>query len=251
LTSLSYYYGIRGTLGVIDGREGAWDDIDRSVAYQFWGVRVAAGCTFKRLKAGQDADSIRLYHELPVAASLFCYAVVHELHEWQKQIWRLLTKAISTPGAVNPVYWRDQGSFELFVLRRFEGTAFAGREFRWPDYLQSPDLGPYWDVINHWDHPSDFPQALRQICDYHCQNLEQLSHRDPRPPFIEPPFDLMPYEVLAIRKLRISLGLEMPEIDHPLMATPLAVHDRPFTAPYSDDVLNRVEELYFAQVSIQ
>lgn len=246
LKTLSLFYGMQGTLALHDGNDNGWIVVDRSVTYSYWYVMLAAEVTFKRLQQGERADSVApLYHELPVAASLFCFATVHEHREWRSDIWGMLTNATSTPGAVISDYWRDQGSYEAFVLRCFDRNSIDATARDLPDSLYQVELGPYGDVLDAWNDPEQLVPAMYGICDYHCRNLMQKSgRRDPWPPFTDPPFDLMPYEILAINAFRKQLGLESPTLDHPLLETPLGLHKYHRFTPYSDETIQRVRELY-------
>lgn len=56
-------------------------------------------------------------------------------------------------------------------------------------------------------------------CDYHlAQSVDAQEHRQ----FVWAPYDLFPVDILAIARVREKQGLPMPEVDHPLMQTPLA-----------------------------
>lgn len=74
--------------------------------------------------------------------------------------------------------------------------------------------------------------ALLAACDYHVERSRSLTDDE----YFE--FDwhldrIHPAEILALLRLRQSLGLTVPEIDHPVMATPIAMLGE--TIPFGED----------------
>ncbi|MEZ6072621.1 MAG: hypothetical protein R3C10_20760 [Pirellulales bacterium] len=91
-------------------------------------------------------------------------------------------------------------NYLFFACSRMAHSAGTGRCRQLSSILP---LGPYQAVLDNWRRSEHFGDALRCICDYHCQSIVQGDPRyDPWPPFNNPPFDLVPYEILAIYKLR-------------------------------------------------
>jgi hypothetical protein len=61
---------------------------------------------------------------------------------------------------------------------------------------------------------------MEAMCDYHCENMEDTGNNDDwDPEFDHAPFDLIPWEILAIYQVRNRLGLTAPEVKHPLLIT--------------------------------
>jgi hypothetical protein len=87
-----------------------------------------------------------------------------------------------------------------------------------------------------------FAQAIEAVCDYHCENMEDKGGDDDwDPEFDLPPFDLIPWEILAIRQVRSRLGLATPEPKHPLLeyvSSFVAQNELP-----ADDRISAVEDL--------
>ena len=81
----------------------------------------------------------------------------------------------------------------------------------------TPRLGPYQDVLAHWHGDQRlFAQRLAALLDLH---LEQT--RGPGSSFDDPPCQLYPLEVLAVRNVRAWLDLPTPKVDHPMLHTNL------------------------------
>ncbi len=90
----------------------------------------------------------------------------------------------------------------------------------------TPRLGPYHEVLMHWTGDERlFAQKLVDLLDLH---LEQT--RGAGALFDDPPCQVYPVEVLAIRAVRDRIGLPTPKVDHPLMFTNLVtmVPDAPW-----------------------
>jgi hypothetical protein len=110
-----------------------------------------------------------------------------------------------------------------------------------PDEILERDLGVYQPVLDHWDDADALAEPLAAMCDFHCRHMKFRGGY--KCLFDDPPFDLVPCEILAIRKLRTDAGLATPAIDHPLLSTPFAqMPSGPID--FHDDVLERVKRLH-------
>jgi hypothetical protein len=77
------------------------------------------------------------------------------------------------------------------------------------------NLNVYQNVFDAWDDPAKLADAIQKICDYHC------SHRADDHSFGTLPFGVYPVEVLALVWVRRQMGLETPQVRHPLLENPL------------------------------
>ena len=102
------------------------------------------------------------------------------------------------------------------------------------------DFGVYTEVLTYWNDDVSLGDALVRICDYHCENMDD-DGEDWKPEFGEAPFDLIPWELLAIGRIRQLAGLVMPAISHPL-AKPMMQFEK--IAQIQDETLTRVETFY-------
>src|SRR5205807_776375 len=107
----------------------------------------------------------------------------------------------------------------------------------WPSEDSSRDLGSYSSILRNWDGEK-FSDSLAEVCDYHCRNMEDIGG-DWNAEFKYSPFDVMPIEILAIVKVRASFGLGQPEINHPLLSTPLGKLEH-VPVPSEDDTRRQV-----------
>jgi len=100
-----------------------------------------------------------------------------------------------------------------------------------PDLKGAAGLGPYREVIDKWNDPSTIAEALKVACDAHVAETgarkSDNSWTYPYPHF--------PGEILAVIRVREKLGLPTPNVDHPLMSSPLVAYrpriDRSLGAP--------------------
>lgn len=110
------------------------------------------------------------------------------------------------------IYW-DQRKFEPFALRLAQIDASNGAIMP----MASDSWGVYFDVLANWNSTEPLARSLEAACDYHCKNMED-NRNDWEPEFDDSPFDLIPWEILAVYQVRNRLALVTPEIKHPLLA---------------------------------
>ncbi len=236
---LATYYGRKGAIRAIDGDKTGWEDIHRGVAYHFWSLKIRAQVFFKTAFLRAVQPVLSLQDQTSIAGCLSCYYLTSHNEARLHYAIDVLKGIATTPGAVNERYW-EQRIFEPFVLRLYQKL----ESIDLPDAVQQRDLGPYTRVLEHWDTSNHLADAIYGVCDYHCSNMDDAGH-DWDPEFDQPPFDLVPCEILAIYAMRQKMGLTTPRVEHPLLASPLANLEPDHTSG-TDEVLLRVEDVYSA-----
>jgi len=68
-------------------------------------------------------------------------------------------------------------------------------------------------VFAAWDHPKKMASAIEQLCDYHCAHCRTNGWRV----YSLHPYTVIPAEVLAVYRVRESLNLATPVVQHPLL----------------------------------
>ena len=247
LSGMATYYGIRGLVDLLANKDG-WQDVDLSVQFRYWGVKFSSGVVFRELQHGLPPSPLRLHHELPRCASLFCYSVVHDLKDWRNEHWDLMKRIVLNPLTMRDSDWEEEEPYMLCILKLFSRSPLTDC-FVFPAELEGLLLDSYKKLLTHWDNPREIQHSLTAVCDYHCQQMEQATSRDPWPSFIDTPFDLIPYEILAILKLRSLLGLETPEIDHPLMALPTSIISNRKIQLSNDPIFERLRQFYVKRIA--
>jgi len=239
LEVLATFYGRQGVIRVIDGDKSGLVELHRGLAYHFWALKIRAQVFFKTAFLQRVQNVLDLSNDVSIAACLFCHYLANGNEARQHYTIDVLKGIATVPGAVDEPYWK-QRVFEPFVLRLNQRQENSDL----PEELLQRDLGPYAKVLEHWNAPDRLAEAIYSLCDYHCRNMEDRGG-DWDPEFDQPPFDLLPCEILAIYALRHKLGLTTPKVDHPLLATPLA-NLEPDPTSGTDEVLARVEGVYSA-----
>jgi hypothetical protein len=229
LDALATCYGIRSTIGLVDGNQQSWVDVHRAASYRLWGATLGVE-GFKRI-----ASSIVLTNDASQVACNLCYAIASGRTEWAARQASFLSYMATTDFALSKGYWASR-RFEPFALHFYDLAQGSAQG----DSDDIGAMGLYGEVVRNWAKPELLAASLTEICDFHCGAMEDHGGRDPE--FDHPPFDLIPWEILAVYQARSSLGLETPPIQHPL----LFLCGNPDQWRYSDaeDVwLSRVKEL--------
>lgn len=229
LDSLGTFYGVLSGLRLYESTNDGFVESDRAVAYRNWSVRLEH-FSFRRI-----GGPFNLTNEVSVAANGLCYAMANGMEHWASLLSEVLIDAESSPGAVASGYWEDR-RFEPFVLSLYRGNWRQDRRV-------FDSIGPYGEVARSWDDDSAFLSALNAVCDYHCSAMQD-NNRSRDPEFDHPPFDLIPWEVLLLLRLRVQEGKSLPELEHPLVAR---FGDRVLEtrAAFDDDLLDRVSVFAF------
>ncbi len=112
----------------------------------------------------------------------------------------------------------DEYKAQAFLIRL--GTDFFGFHQRdwFGDKLTDPLLE---EVMEHWDDSDTkiIGDLLWQMCNRHVLHSKSSTKKNPTD-FDHMGFYYFPFEILTVLRLRQWRGLELPVIDHPLMAAP-------------------------------
>ena len=226
----SYIYGIRGEVLVLNGDASGWASIYRSIQYMYYSV------VFKMMvKFYQPEQYFNLYGELVDAANCLSALITYELFDEAEYIGLFMQKSLAYPEYIDIDFWNSR-TFEPFIYQLYSMYGTTKIDPR----LVSRDLGVYSGVIRFWDDPVQLTSVMIDLCNYHCKKMWDYTGIS-MPEFFNAPFALVPFEILAIYKLRDRLGLPTPRIDHPLMNSPL-VQFYPTKFEGKDAVLTRLQE---------
>lgn len=132
--------------------------------------------------------------------------------------------------------WKDR-PFAGFVLRLWSIMSSGGLPA--DGLVEFPPAGPYQEIFDCWEDPSGLGEAIGTACDYHIRrSREEGDSRFDVTEFSFRPYDVLPIEALALRRVRSWLGLETPFPSIELLESPL-VKNLPEVIPASDDLLIR------------
>jgi hypothetical protein len=225
LDSLALVHAVRGILTIVDSRRDGWPDIARSLDYRAWALKIRAEEFF----AFPALAVFDLTSHVTTAANLACCS-----EYWAGFAETFLKRCVATPGATRGDYWAER-RFEPFVVAMLAGVKDQDAA------LVDRDLQPpYLDVMNSLDDEPGLRTALGAACDYHAAHIEDTSD-EWASEFRDPPFDVLPCEVLITNTYLKSHGSPpIDRFDHPLVYT-LGIHARLAGSSASDRLLDRVE----------
>jgi hypothetical protein len=228
LDGLATYFGIRGTVELLDGKESGWQNVANAIDFRGWGLKLRAESFFRNL----GVRTVNLTNYVSRAACLVCVS-----EKWSGLAEGVLRRVDDNADAVDRVYWNTR-RFEPFILQ-----CCKIRDGKEADCNLDK---PYGDVISSWNDDTSLAIALDAVCEYHCQNMDDVG-RDWDPEFKHSPFDLLPCEVMLVSRIRKTLGLAMPTISHRLMSVLNA--NELVTASASEHELLQKLELAFRRCS--
>ena len=115
---------------------------------------------------------------------------------------------------------------QTFVLRL--ALDWNGSRREWPSYAF--DVPAYDYLVHHWrdKDPDVLLHALLAACDRHMHEAHEDSPHA-RHDICAPHYVYLPFEILAVMRLREQHGLALPYVDHTLMLTPLGRLPKPQT----------------------
>jgi hypothetical protein len=228
LGGMATYWGVHGVVSLTDGNPSGWQQVHHSCLLHLWVLKIESAL-FQRLA---DSSSLTLF--VPRVACTLCYSIACGLRDWRQKQANLLSMMASDTNMATADYWQER-RFEPFMIRLnqiLEGDTPA---------LRSGDsFGVYTDILSHWNNEGSLAEALIRACDYHCENMDDTGDWDPE--FDHAPFDLIPWEILAIQQVRQHNGLSMPRFTHALAAPSVMQVQMP--SHVQDEFLPRVEQLF-------
>jgi hypothetical protein len=172
----------------------------------------------------------------PATAALFtgkealtlCHAIATADDDFAHAFGAHLLVTFEKTDGGDKLYFNSEPLFP-FVLKLY--SVWVGKEIEFRADVSDP-LRRYRQVFDHWHSPSDLGRALLDLCDLHC---EEAIDRGGASAFAFHPYNVFPVEIMSILRIRRLLGLDTPEISHPLMETPLLTP--PKTPPVVEDAL--------------
>ena len=224
LESLSIYYGIKGVVDLAEGQESGYSCVSDSIECYALAARLRAHWHYNL--------NIRTYSLIGCISRVACLACTSQQHE--HMAIRFLHRISNDFGSSHCEYFKGY-SFGLFVLKLSEAS--SNSDFAIDDSLPNP----FSDVLFSWNDTSSLRPALESVLEYHCQNMID-SGGDHDPEFKWSPFDLLPCELIYIRRLRLRLGLLTPSTGHDLERFMLDDHMLP--KPDSSSLVSRVKSYY-------
>lgn len=226
LKYISVWEATSGALAVLNEDSGGWLQLAKAAVYYFWGCRIVL--YFYDVDTRSPKPPRENYNK-----AALCFAQLLALGHKEEANWigERLARGLLDGAFFN---WLPNAQFSPFVIclyRLWHGES--------PEEGFSPEtnIDAYRQIIGSWSTGGDaFKNGLLSACDYHTQRIDynKTDHE-----FYDEVYAAFPLEILAIQQIRKDLGMEIPQIEHPLMKTPLAF---PPDAPLfvSDELLESI-----------
>lgn len=225
LEFIAKWESTNGALSVLNGNADGWHSLGKSAVYLYSSLRIILHYFDHDTN---PAKSPRMTYNH--AALSFAHLLALGYYSEANWVGKRLAQGL-LDGAFEK--WQAAARFPPFMIRLHE---FWSGNYAAQSSADSP-RDPYQQIIGAWDgEAEEFKNALREACDYHCQRID--GNNDDHE-FYDSVYAIFPIEILAVKRVRQALNLEMPELDHPLMQSLLAVP--PENPPFaSDDLLDRL-----------
>jgi hypothetical protein len=222
LDALSAWFGNLGNHRILQSESIGWADIRRSIDFCAMGIRIKSVFHDRATRGTIQAGDFAISLSSALAFRQDRYAT------WLGD--RILDSLKANEGKYEfgPPADYNRAFLQFYAL-------FRRREFDVKDHT-SESLGVYQAVLDGWHNEKAYVKACLEACDYH---VERMHEEEGFSEFLGAPENLLPVEILMIRRIREDQGLPNPEIDHPLMQTPLA-HPPKQLPEAKDDLLEKV-----------
>jgi predicted DNA-binding WGR domain protein len=216
LSRLAELRRTRGAVQVLEGKPNGWAEYHAGMRTYYWMARLDDWA----IRSSLGGSSV----EMRDAAEFLADCLV--LGEWEMARWMF--------GRILDGRWVAGGghlSTQLYPLTLRLCALLEGVPF---SKLPSTDpLGPYRAVFDAWKKPDALAKALTEVGEYHARQARRPGYSE----FEYFPLSVMPLEILAVLRTRRRLGLTVPDVQHPILDTPLG--RPPETAPtMPDDLLD-------------
>jgi hypothetical protein len=236
LGMLAIFHGIQGEVAICSGDISGWDEVSRAMTYRYWGLMLRAKA-FSKTSFLQGIRTVpNLTNQLSNAGCLLAGFIAADRHDLAESVADVLVGILTVDGAADSDYLKER-RFEPFMLWLY--SVYSGGTA--PFLIYSMNLGIYQKVIESWADEQKLAGVLEELCQYHLANSEDKGGAwDPE--FKNPPFDLLPLEILAIFKVRQQIGLTSPAVTSPLLTAEATALENLTFKP--DDVAVKVEAVY-------
>ena len=208
LQRLAVWETMNGGILVLDDQPEGWERIQHGLSLRYWSQRM--------LIHVYDNDPSR-QPRIPLVQAALCLNHLLASGEWERAAW--MGERMEAEFGQGPFKAWSGTPMEPFSVALYQ----LWKQLPLGRGLPNPEcLRPYRPVLEAWTQsPERFGEAVKGACDYHLRRIEDPTDED-FPEFYYPLYDVFPAEILAIRRVRKRVGLETPDVNHPLLRTPLA-----------------------------
>lgn len=223
---LSGWYGMLAVNRLLKGDTNGWGDLQLSFLYRAWPTRFVLA----RQTAGLSKAKLQVHEHLLG----FAHALAIRDDSFADIQGPTLLESLRG-GNERYQGWKNR-AFEIFIVKLYAILRKLPFEVN-----ESFDchLGVYQQVFDKWHSPTSLANVLYDACEHHWQETNDADLLGHIGAFSWSPYGSFPVDLLAIRRVREDLGLETPEIDHPLTNT-LIAHLPQIMPNIHDDILSQI-----------
>jgi hypothetical protein len=239
MTQLSYWYSVHAAIGLFEKKGSAIQHMHQSFLYEAYNIllkiawleeKKRKGNFIKRKIFGESQPRFSFMDHGLILAKGFTLGCFRETELLGKYTLSELTE--------DSFYGLHSTVVTPFVLSLF---------CQWkslllpPVFILSMQKDFYQKILERWrsSNLSDLENYLVKACDFHITRSRENTNKETFE-FSNPVYSIYPVEILTVLRLREELNLQLPEIDHPLMKTPLGKLYRKEKIP-KDLILERLK----------
>lgn len=239
LSDVATTFRQRALAAILTGKDGfaLWR---KATAYEFWHERILClhqAAWLRRVAQGAPPGGT-LNHEARTCASVAGLSLALGWTLQAGELVRCWLAVLDQASAVLPArhYNPSYTPTDNFVLRLVADA--EGWERPVLGFGEAEDL--YGTILEHWREPDPAKLCLPllAVCDRHTHQSRHTGKAGPLYD-LSPGWAFIPFEVLTVLALRKGAGLANPELDHPVMNTPLG-QLRESGPLHADDLLDAV-----------
>jgi hypothetical protein len=209
LEIMGKWFGATGICKLSKGDLAGWDDVSASFEYNAFNtwLRHSMICFEKRVDSEPFLASLFDADE----SLVFLQSIAQRHDDFANSMGQQLLSNYSKHSSSHDdfFYVQDTQPFSLCLFAAWKQIPFS-----FPKRMRNP-LGNYSKVMDtlHLNN-AEAVAAIRNACDYHCQTAISRSGVCP---FTASPFNLIPFEIVAINRVREELGSGRISVDHKLL----------------------------------
>jgi hypothetical protein len=202
---LLHYWKLKHSIvEIIDEKVKTYEELSSASEYLYWRLMI-----FSQIFQA-EGQPIILFNEAALGlALLLTVGALERARDLGRMLLRYARDQIFHKGGARKV-----GALMLKLIAEWMSAKFDESDFE--PFVD--DLGGYKPIADTWcsNNTDEFANAIYAACDYHMDRSKD-STNDEMYEFEEDPYRVLPVEILAVLRLRESMGLISPDIEHPLM----------------------------------
>jgi hypothetical protein len=224
------WHAFVGAARILDGEEAGWGHLASALEYHHASLRVS---NVPAPLGGVSApDALRKQDE---AVLTLCHALAFERPWIADWLGALLERSLANSAFGS---WLEK-PFPVFALALWAKS--HQRRILAPEGRVA-DVAVYAPLLDETSSDEAWKNAVAAACDYHLEETKSDDRELRSGSFASGPYDIWPVEILSWQRWVRSIGREPPQVDHPLLKTPLAVLPRPEALRSEpDELLDQVQ----------